>query len=146
MAPALVAILVPSTVLLTLAIVAWPIALAILPFILYAALAPWVMRAKIDRLGAVARDRLGLLSAYVTETIQGLSDLVAFQAVGRRRARLHGGGRRAIRKSGCDCSAICRRRPRSSRSCTGLGGLAVAIVGALLVAGGPARRDHPAAC
>jgi hypothetical protein len=35
----------------------------------------------------VARDRLGLLSGYVTETIQGLSDLVAFQAVSRRRAK-----------------------------------------------------------
>ncbi len=37
-APALVALLVPLTVLLTLAIVAWPIALALLPFILLAGL------------------------------------------------------------------------------------------------------------
>src|SRR5207247_11116886 len=44
-APALVAILVPSAVLLSLAVVAWPVALALLPFVLYAALAPVVMRA-----------------------------------------------------------------------------------------------------
>ena len=52
---------------------------------LYAGLAPVVMRARIDRLGAEAREALGLLGAYVTETIQGLSDLVAFQAVAGRR-------------------------------------------------------------
>src|SRR5262249_57874734 len=80
------AVLVRSAVVVTLALVAWPVALAILPFILYAALAPWVMRSRIDRLGARARDALGLLSGYLTETIQGLADLVAFQAVTRRRA------------------------------------------------------------
>src|SRR5262249_29758725 len=80
-APALVAMLVPSAVLLTLAVMAWPVALALLPFVLYAGLAPVIMRARIDRLGGEAREALGALSAYVTETIQGLSDLVAFQAV-----------------------------------------------------------------
>src|SRR6185312_1272884 len=82
---ALIAVLVPSAVLLTLALVAWPIALALLPFVLYAGLAPAVMRTRIDRLGGEARDAMGLLGAYITETIQGLADLVAFQAVGRRR-------------------------------------------------------------
>jgi ATP-binding cassette, subfamily B, bacterial len=132
-APALVAILVPSTVLLALFIVAWPIALAILPFILYAALAPWVLRTKIDRLGATARDRLGLLSGYVTETIQGLSDLVAFQAVERRRD----GFMTAVRDYQTvrlellgDLSA----QTAQLEICTGLGGLAVAVVGAFLVA------------
>ena len=50
-APALVAVLVPSAVLTVLAVVAWPIALALLPFVLFAALAPVVTRARIDRLG-----------------------------------------------------------------------------------------------
>jgi ATP-binding cassette subfamily B protein len=134
-APALVAILVPATVLLTLFFVAWPIALAILPFILYAALAPWVLRAKIDRLGALARDRLGLLAGYVTETIQGLSDLVAFQAVDRRRA----GFMQAVR----DYQTVrlqllhdLTAQTAQLEICTGLGGLAVAIVGAVLVAHG----------
>ncbi|HEY2539919.1 MAG TPA: ABC transporter transmembrane domain-containing protein, partial [Stellaceae bacterium] len=53
-APALVAVLVPSAVLIALAVVAWPIALALLPFVLFAGLAPVVTRAKIDRLGAEA--------------------------------------------------------------------------------------------
>ena len=134
-APALVAILVPSAVLLTLALVAWPIALALLPFVLYAGLAPVVMRARIDRLGGEARDALGLLGAYVTETIQGLSDLVAFQAVGHRRA----GFMQAVR----DYQAT-RLRLLSDLSSqtaqlevvTGLGGLAVAVAGAWMVAAG----------
>jgi len=134
-APALVAILVPSVVLLTLFFVAWPIALAITPFILYAALAPWVMRAKIDRLGGVARDRLGLLSGYVTETIQGLSDLVAFQAVSRRREGFMAAveSYQSVRlRLLHDLTA----QTAQLEVCTGLGGLAVAVVGAFLVAGG----------
>jgi ATP-binding cassette, subfamily B, bacterial len=132
-APALVAVLVPLAVVSTLAIVAWPIALALLPFVLYAGLAPLVTRARIDGLGMRARDALGLLSAYVTETIQGLSDLVAFQAVSRRRQ----GFMEAVR----DYQRIRLEllRDLSSQTAqleivTGLGGLAVAVVGACLAA------------
>src|ERR1700722_20158583 len=134
-APALVAILVPSTVLLTLFFVAWPIALAILPFILYAALAPWVLRAKIDRLGAAARDRLGLLAGYVTETIQGLSDLVAFQAVGRRREGFTAAVE-SYQTVRLELLHDLTAQTAQLEICTGLGGLAVAIVGAVLVGQG----------
>jgi ATP-binding cassette, subfamily B, bacterial len=134
-APALVAILVPSAVLVSLAVVAWPVALALLPFVLYAALAPVVMRARIDRLGAEARDALGLLSAYVTETIQGLSDLVAFQAVAGRRA----GFIETVR--GYQTTRLRLLSDLSSQTAqlevvTGLGGLGVAVAGAWLVANG----------
>jgi ATP-binding cassette subfamily C protein CydCD len=132
-APALVAILVPSTVLAALAVVAWPIALALVPFVLFAGLAPVLTRARIDRLGAQARDALGLLGAYVTETIQGLSDLVAFQAVGSRRR----GFMEAVR--GYQGIRLELLRDLSSQTAqleivTGLGGLAVAVVGARLAA------------
>jgi len=134
-APALVALLVPSAVLLTLAVAAWPVALALLPFVLYAALAPVVMRARIDRLGGEAREALGLLSAYVTETIQGLSDLVAFQAVGGRRA----GFMETVRDY--QTTRLRLLSDLSSQTAqlevvTGLGGLGVAVVGAWLVANG----------
>ena len=143
-APALVAMLVPATVLLTLAFVAWPIALALLPFVLFAGLAPVLRRARIDRLGAEAREALGLLGAYVTETIQGLSDLVAFQAVGRRRD----GFMRAVR--GYQQTRLKLLRDLSSQTAqleiaTGLGGLAVAVVGAGLVARRQPRGDDIAA-
>ena len=132
-APALVALLVPSTVLISLAIVAWPIALALLPFVLYAGLAPVLMRARIDRLGGEAREALGMLGAHVTETIQGLSDLVAFQAIGRRRASFM----EAV--SGYQKTRLTLLADLSSQTAqleiaTGLGGLAVACVGAWLVA------------
>ena len=132
-APALVAILVPSAVLATLAVVAWPIALALLPFVVYAALAPVLMRARIDRLGAEAREALGLLGAYVTETIQGLSDLVAFQAVAGRRA----GFMEAVRdyqRTRLTLLSDLSSQTAQLEIVTGLGGLAVAITGAWLVA------------
>jgi ATP-binding cassette subfamily B protein len=133
-APALVAILVPSAVLATLAIVAWPIAAALLPFVLYAALAPVLMRGRIDRLGTDAREALGMLGAHVTETIQGLSDLVAFQAVGRRR----GGFMRAVeayQNTRLTLLSDLSSQTAQLEIATGLGGLAVAVVGAWLVAG-----------
>jgi ATP-binding cassette subfamily B protein len=132
-APALVAVLVPSAVLSVLALVAWPVALVLLPFVLFAALAPVMTRARIDRLGAQAREGLGLISAYVTETIQGLADLVAFQAVaGRRRTFIElVRGYQSIRlELLADLSAQAARL----ETVTGLGGLAVAVVGARLAA------------
>ncbi|HEX5454024.1 MAG TPA: ATP-binding cassette domain-containing protein, partial [Stellaceae bacterium] len=131
-APALVAVLVPSAVLAGLAFVAWPVALALLPFVLYAGFAPVLRRARIDRLGGEAREALGLLGAYVTETIQGLADLVAFQAVGRRRE----GFMVAVRDY--QRTRLVLLGDLSSQTAqleivTGLGGLAVAVTGAFLV-------------
>jgi len=133
-APALVALLVPSTVLVSLAIVAWPIALALLPFVLCAGLAPVLMRGRIDRLGGEAREALGLLGAHVTETIQGLSDLVAFQAVGRRRESFMDAVR-DYQKTRLTLLADLSSQTAQLEIATGLGGLAVAVTGAWLVAG-----------
>jgi ABC-type multidrug transport system fused ATPase/permease subunit len=132
-APALVALLVPTTVLVTLALVAWPIALALLPFVLYAGLAPVVMRRRIDRLGAEAREALGMLGAHVTETIQGLSDLVAFQAVGRRRGSFVRSVE-AYQETRLTLLGDLSSQTAHLEIATGLGGLAVAITGAWLVA------------
>jgi ABC-type multidrug transport system fused ATPase/permease subunit len=132
-APALVAVMVPTAVVLTLALVAWPIALALLPFVLYAGLAPVLTRARVDHLGAQARDALGLLSAYVTETIQGLSDLVAFQAVaGRRRGFM--GLVREYQRIRLELLRDLSSQTAQLEIVTGLGGLAVAVVGARLAA------------
>jgi ATP-binding cassette, subfamily B, bacterial len=132
-APALVAVLVPSAVVLTLALVAWPVALALLPFVLFAGLAPVVTRARIDALGASARDALGLLGAYVTETIQGLSDLVAFQGVaGRRRGFMEIA--RNYQRIRLDLLRDLSSQTAQFEIATGLGGLAVAVIGAYLAA------------
>jgi ATP-binding cassette subfamily B protein len=132
-APALVAVLIPSAVLAALLVLAWPLALALLPFVLYAGIAPVLTRARIDRLGARAREALGLLGAHVTETIQGLSDLLAFQAVARRRDAFMDRVRscQAIR---LELLADLSVQAARLETMTGLGGLAVAATGAWLVA------------
>ena len=51
-APAFVAVLVPGAVLAMLGVTAWPLALALLPFLAYAGLSPWIGRRRIDRMGS----------------------------------------------------------------------------------------------
>src|SRR5207245_2255744 len=82
--PVLVAIIVPLAVLGTLAMFGWPLAVALLPFLLYAALSPLLRRAHIDQLGSRAREVSGDLSAHTVDSIQGMAEIVAFQ---RERAR-----------------------------------------------------------
>jgi ATP-binding cassette subfamily B protein len=135
LAPAVVAVLVPAAVLAVLAHAAWPAALALLPFLLYAGCVPLLVRGRIDALGAAVRERLGFLSAHVAETIQGLADLVAFQAVDIRRAGFMDAVRAYHRirlRFLCDLSA----QSAWLEVATGLGGLAVAAAGAALAAGG----------
>ncbi|PZW39282.1 ATP-binding cassette subfamily C protein CydCD [Humitalea rosea] len=134
-APAAVALLVPATVMGVLAVVAWPLALVLLPFLAHAALSPLWGRARVDRLGSEARARLGQLGAQVTETIQGLADLQAFRAVGRRRA----GFMALVAAYRERRLALLRDLSRGAAGlevATGLGGLAVAAVGAMMVAEG----------
>jgi ATP-binding cassette subfamily C protein CydCD len=134
MAPAIVGVLVPASVLALLFAAAWPVAVALLPFLLWAGLSPVLRRRRIDRLGAEARGRLGTLGAFVTDTIQGLAELIAYQAVARRRASFMDAVRRyqAIRlKLLADMSL----QAAALDVATGLGGLAVAVAGASLVVG-----------
>jgi len=133
--PAVVAIIVPAAVIVTLFAVAWPAALVLSPFLLFAALTPVLLRQRIDRLGAAAREALGVLNAHVTDSIQGLAELVAFQAVGRRRGEFA----RLVRQ----CAELRLRVLRDIsaqdvqlETATALGGLAVALTGGLLAASG----------
>ena len=134
-APAIVAVLVPAAVIAALATAAWPLALGLLPFLAYAMLSPVRGRNRIDVLGSKARESLGLLGAHMTETIQGLSDLLAFQATGRRReafmalAREYSVTRLALLTD-------LARQTALLDVATGLGGLTVAVVGACLVSAG----------
>jgi thiol reductant ABC exporter CydC subunit len=85
LAPAMVALLVPLTVLIALAFIAWPTALVLVPFLAYAALAPVFERRKVDALGNQARAELGRLNAFVVDTVQGMGELIAFGATAMRR-------------------------------------------------------------
>ena len=139
-APAFVAVLVPVTVLVILGISAWPLMLALLPFLLWAGLSPWLNRARVDKQGSRARQALGLLSAHLSETIQGLSDLVAFSATDRRRSAFLAIAQ-DYQRVRLTLLADLSRQSALLEIATGLGGLAVAAVGAwwvmqgMLVAG-----------
>ena len=134
-APAIVAVLVPVSVIVAMAWIAWPLALVLAPFLLYAGASPIRGRQRIDRLGSAARGALGTMGAFTTETIQGLSELVMFGATERRRD----GFMDAVR--GYQAPRLALLADLSFQAVildalTGLGGLAVAGVGAVLVAHG----------
>jgi ATP-binding cassette subfamily C protein CydCD len=134
-APAFVAMLIPCTVLAWLGASAWPLAAALLPFLAYAGLAPVLRRKKVDAMASQARSALGMLAAHVTETIQGLTELSAFGAAGRRQEAFMQEVRRyqALRLHLLDDLG---KQSEALEVATGLGGLAIAVTGAFLVANG----------
>ena len=134
-APAFVAIVVPATVLAILAGFGWPIAVALAPFLLYAGLSPVFLRRRIDALGSRAREGLGELNAFAVDSVQGLSDIVAFQDEGRRGASFVEKAKAyvAIR---LDFFRDLTLQTAAQEMATGLGGLAVVLSGAWLVAAG----------
>ena len=134
-APAVVAVLVPVSVLGLLASLAWPLALVLLPFLGYALLAPLRGRVRIDRLGGEARQALGEIGAHAAETIQGLSELLAFQAAGRRGEGLMTLARRAAAARRALLADL-SHQSAALEAATSLGGLAVAAAGAWLVHAG----------
>ena len=134
-APAFVAVLIPAGVLALLGWFAWPLALVLLPFLAWAGLAPVFARGDIDRVGSAARGALGLLGAHLTETIQGLAELAAFQAIGRRRAAFLA-DIAAYQKKRLALLDDLATQTAGLEIATGLGGLAVAMLGAVLSAHG----------
>ncbi|MGE0802474.1 MAG: ATP-binding cassette domain-containing protein [Lautropia sp.] len=134
-APAIVAVLVPLVVLGALTAMAWPLALALLPFLAWAGASPWFSRRRIDLLGGRARQALSSLAAHLAETIQGLAELVAFSAASRRRAAFLDTVR-AYQAVRLELLADLSRQSARLEAATGLGGLAVAAVGAWCVTQG----------
>ena len=128
-APAIVSIVVPVTVIAFMAVFSWPVALALLPFLIYAMLSPIRGRKRVDALGDEARGALGEMSSHIADTIQGLADVMAFQASERRRSQFVALADRYRHRR------LAMLRDLSAHSAwfeiaTGLGGLAVAVVGA----------------
>ena len=133
--PAFVAVLVPVGVLVTLAVFGWPMALALLPFLAWAALTPVLARSRIDRLGSRAREVSGDLTAHAVDTVQGLGEIVAFRHV---RARGEEFGAKALEYLRVRMPFLHDLTQQTSfqEVATGFGGLAVVGAGAALVAAG----------
>ena len=131
-APAFVALLVPSLVIGILVYFSWELAVALVPFLGLVALSPFLMRKRIDELGSRAREALGELNAHAVDSIQGLSEILAFQQVNARRLELiertknhHFVRLPFFRDLTLQTSLL--------EVATGLGGLAVIVTGASLV-------------
>lgn len=82
--PAFVAILVPAAVLATLAVVFWPLALILSPFLIAVAVSPFIAQKRAERLGEELREQVGEVHSHMVDSIQGLREISAF---GQGRAR-----------------------------------------------------------
>ena len=143
--PAVVAFLVPAVVLGILAFVSWPLAIVLAPFLALAAISPFYAQRTAERLGHEMRTRLGDLTAFVVDGIQGMREIAAFGA-GRDRVE-------ETDRLGRDFAAHRVRFLDSQAShavfietLTAVGGLAVLATGAwLVVEGSMDRGDLPLA-
>lgn len=134
-APAFVAVLIPLTVMVVLALASPWVALALLPFLVVVAASPFLMRKRIDRLGSQAREAAGELGAYAVDSVQGLGEIVTYQDEGRR---ADGFDRLADHHIALRVPFFGELTLQQSllEVMTGLGGLAVVTVGAMAVSAG----------
>ncbi|UYN96635.1 MAG: ABC transporter ATP-binding protein [Enhydrobacter sp.] len=134
-APAFVAVLVPAAVLAVLATTSGWLALALLPFLLAVGLSPFLMRKRVDRLGSEAREAAGELGAFAVDSVQGLGEIVAFQQEAARGERLDSLSQRHISLRLPFFNELTLQHS-VLEIMTGLGGLAVVVIGALMSANG----------
>ncbi|MBT4043631.1 MAG: ABC transporter ATP-binding protein [Rhodospirillaceae bacterium] len=140
-APAFVAVLVPLIVLVTLSYFGAPMALALAPFLLIVGLSPFLMRGRVDRLGSAAREALGELNAHAVDSIQGLTEVVAFQAEDRRGMSFMELAKKHIAIRLPFFRELTLQTVLLEMA-TGLGGLAVVATGASLVNSGSLPPEH----
>jgi len=134
-APGFVAVMVPVTILAVLGYYAWPLAVALLPFLLLVGLSPFLAGRQQDRLAGAMREQLGEVNAYTVDSIQGLKEIVAFTRGPWQLA--------ALQTYGVQLNEV-RRRFLNHLSfehvlveaLMGAGGLVVMTLGAILVARG----------
>ena len=87
-APAFVAVAVPGFALAVLAANAWPLAIVLLPFLALVAASPALVWRTTDDLGMRLRNQTGVVNAHVTDSVQGLREIVAFSYGNRRLAEI----------------------------------------------------------
>ncbi|MBT6117920.1 MAG: ABC transporter ATP-binding protein, partial [Rhodospirillaceae bacterium] len=134
-APAFVAVLIPATVLAVLAWFGWPVALALLPFLVFAGLHPVLVRKRIDDLGSRARESLGDLNAHAVDSVQGLAEVVAFQQVETRGDAFSAKVRDYVERR-MPLFRDLTLQQNLQELATGLGGVAVVVTGGVLAANG----------
>jgi ATP-binding cassette subfamily C protein CydCD len=134
-APAFVAVLAPTVVLLVLASHSLWLALTLLPFLAVVGLSPLALRHRVDDLGSKAREAAGELSAHAVDSVQGLYEIVAFQREQDRGEEFHALGQRHIRLRLPFFHQLTMQQALLEVM-TGLGGLAIVAVGGVLATHG----------
>ena len=134
-APAFVSVVVPAMIVAVLFEFGWQMAVALIPFLAGVALSPFLMRRRIDVLGSRTREALGRLNAHAVDTIQGLTEIAALQQ-GARRGREFLADVRTHHRQRLPFFRDLTIQMALLEVATGLGGLAIVIVGARLVAAG----------
>jgi ATP-binding cassette subfamily B protein len=134
-APAFVAVLIPTAIMAVLLWFGWPMAVALAPFLAIVALSPFLMRNRLDRLGSRAREALGELNAFTVDSIQGLAEIVAFRQATRRGDQFMEIARR-VQQVRLPFYRDLTFQMALLEIATGLGGLAIVVAGAMMVVAG----------
>lgn len=134
-APSFVAVLVPAAVVATLLVFDPLLAIGLLPFLLIVALSPWLWRHRLDRLAGDSREALAELNAFAVDSIQGLTEIVAFNQKNERRKAFDQLIDR-VRSLRVPFYRDLTAQSAILEIATGFGGLAVVMIGASLAASG----------
>ena len=139
--PMIVAILIPGGLLIALAVISWPIAAALAPFLVAVAVSPFFANTRIESLGNEIRGRMGDIHAFMVDSIQGMREISAF---GRGADRNH-----ELREKGWAYAGHLVRFQKSQafqigfmEAMMGLGSLAVLATGVWLVLDGQMDRTQ----
>jgi ATP-binding cassette subfamily C protein CydCD len=137
--PLMVMILVPTALLIGLAVVAWPLAIVLLPFLVLVVSLPLLGRHRVDPVAAEVRRAHGRVNAHLVDSVQGLRELIAFGRGDASAAEVTAGSGRL--------GAAQRRYARfvgavggATETFVALGAFAVLLTGASLVATGAVDR------
>ena len=122
------AVLVPAAVLVTLGLIAWPLALVLAPFLLAVAVSPFIAQKRSESLGEELRSQIGEIHAHMVDSIQGLREVSAF---GRGPARAAEMVRHGWRFAHFHLRFLRERALHIGfiEGMTGLGGLVVIVTG-----------------
>jgi len=135
LSPFLAATTVPAAAIIALLVLAWPVALVLLPFVVAIAIIPRYLRDRSLADGRTERSAVGDLNAQLVDAVQGAREVLAASAGDRMRALLRQRGL-ALR----DAQVVHARRTGAERATVDLlsggGVLTVLIVAAILVSRG----------
>src|SRR5215475_6466118 len=138
-APAFVAVIVPGFVLLFLGWIGWPLAAALLPFLLLVAVSPLFFQKRSGLLGVRVRETMGQLNARLVDGIQGLREVVGFGCEKQFTADLTRNSRE-VATAQVRFQTEQARQTSLNETLTSLGALAVMVTGVWLVSEGQMTR------